>query len=403
MKYNLEMIWKNKYILIVVLMLFASTTNAQVGFIWDLLTGDFSNAVVDGLDYAGDKYWENVSENAKQLMEIEIDTSKLSAIDYKYGRTNPAWAYNTIVSSLSDDVNTFYENYSVKSISEMGNGKIARHIDNSIRLSKAKYADYTVLSDQTMHLLDDKYSDIKTFVNDETKRDPTFGMLINLSPQKYLDYYKRTSGTHLKNKKNWMCYLSDTFDKLPDRWPENKVFKYKNKDLFFDQTEGFSSIKDMYGNILLTISNITTNKVRLHDLSLLNHQMIPLCEISYAYNGTNCVYTSDRIGRIKSISANFLKKGKNKTKTEITKKDLALSGKKLLYVVPQKYMGPLCIANVYPMQNTKENKKASKALNKEIAKMDNPYIFANIEYIDVSNIISKIVIRCNGNTYEFNL
>jgi hypothetical protein len=98
-----------------------------------------------------------------------------------------------------------------------------------------------------------------------------------------------------------------------------------------------------------------------------------------------------------------LKKGKNKTKTEITKKDLALSGKKLLYVVPQKYMGPLCIANVYPIQKSKANKKASKALNKEIAKMDNPYIFANIEYIDVSNIISKIVIRCNGNTYEFNL
>lgn len=279
----------------------------------------------------------------------------------------------------------------------MGNSKIAQHIDQSISKSKEKYAHYNVLSDETIDLLENQYHDIIDDVYGDVAHDPMLGRLINIAPQKYLAYYMRTRNTAIREQKNWMCYLTDVFDTYPDRWPEAKKFKYTYADLLFGQTSDIVSIRDHNNNVLLTLR---PNTIRYSDLSLLNHRLIPNSAPYYVYGDATCTFHADAIGRINSISST-LKKGKNKTKTELGKKDLMEPGKKLLYVIPKKYMGPYCIANVYPIQKSKANKKSAKALKKQIAKADNPSISADIHYYGTSSAIEKITIQCNGESYDF--
>lgn len=390
--------WRNSIITALLVLQLVTPAKAQVGFIWDLITGDLSNAVVDGLDYAGDKYWENVSEEAKKLLEIEIDKSKLSAVDYKYGMTDPSNAYNSIGGSLNGDINNFYEKYTTKIIALMGNGKISQHINESIDASKNKYVNYSILSDKTKSLLDGEFSEVKQSVYDDVDKDPMLGRLINVSPESYLDYYKKTRATNLKSQKNLMCYFCDIFDVHPNNWPESKQFAYTNKDLHFVQSSNNTFVNDASGNVLMGFYGFDQIVVSCNELSFLNHNLIP--NVTTHYESMELV--TDGIGRICIISAN-LKKGKNKVKTEITKKDLLQAGKKLLYVVPKKYNGPLCMANVYPMPFSKDNKKTLKALNKQISKMENPYISARIEYLYTSSTIQRINISCNGTTYGFEM
>jgi len=397
--------WKSKRLFAVLLVVLPLTTKAQLGllkdFVVDIATGDYADLALSICDYTGDEYWNNVSEDAKKLMEIEIDKSKLSAPDRKYGMTSTDNAYKSIGNSLNGEISKFYEKYSVKPIKSMGNSKIAQHIDQSINKSRNKYANYNILSDETINLLDNQYHDILDDVKRDVVHDPMLGSLINISPRKYLAYYMRTRSTAIRKQKNWMCYLSDLFDTYPDRWPESKKFKYTYDDLQFEQTSNIVSIKDNNNNVLLTIDT-RDNTIKYSDLSLLNHKLIPNSKPYYVYGNASCTFYADAIGRIGCISST-LEKGRNKAKTELGKKDLMEPGKKLLYIIPKKYMGPYCIANVYSIPKSKANKESAKALKKQIAKADNPSISAGFRYYGTSNVIEKITIRFNGELYDFEM
>jgi len=360
------------------------TSAITESFDWSNFVSGFAKVGSDMLiDYLENANFE--VESAK-LADFEYERPYLTITDRKYGLYDVATAYSDMPKKLTKTTNEIINAYSVKKISQMGDGAMVKYFDEKVNQSRNRCSIdelQNIYSQAAVELINDKYVGLSSLLLDMAKRDVRVALLINTNPELYLEYVKKTCNTLIKNNTIQMIYWTETFNIKPNNWPEKIAFAQYSDLEFSGNTD--VSINDR----LMAV--VFDNKCEFKDFEMLNHKMMPMSEIKY----NNVSFTTDKLGRIVNISCR-LEKGKCLGKTKYKSKNIIseynLESAKPFFVIPKKCCGPECVANVYPIVKLPSNKETIKELKLLLKNgiKENCYMSSFITYDGVSSTIRDI-------------
>ena len=362
----------------------AFTSAITESFDWTNFVSGFakvgSNMLIDYLENA------NFEEESAKLADFEYERPRLAETDRKYGLYDVATAYSDMPKTLTKTTNGIINAYSVKQISQMGDGAMVKYLDDKVDQSRnrCRIDDLqNVYSQAAVELINDRYAGLSSLLLDMARRDVRVALLINTNPELYLDYVNRACNTLIKGNTIQMVYWTETFNQKPNNWPAKVPFSQYSDLKFTGNT-------DVYANERL-LANTSENQCIAKDLEMLNHKMIPMARTSF--NGMT--FTTDKLGRIVTISCR-IEKGKCKDKTKYKAKNIVaeynVEKAKPFFVVPKKCNGPECIANVIPVVSSPDNKFSMKMLKKnvKVGIKENLLMTASFSYLGSSSKMESI-------------